>query len=654
MTTLSDGTAKFLGNRLAAEGIRTAVVVDDVFDTPALPDLRNEVFEFWNAVERDVDLRDQLEAFGISVESEADISEELVAKLWSRRGESNCLVDLANRTLFPTVLSDLKEAEDIAESLHSLGLEVARVGMDSPVPIPVPSLVFMDYVLGHPLDDGSQKRSARRAREYYDAAGSGVPKPFIILMSSRSNLGSQADRFRENADLLGGMFDFVTKADLNDPIRFTIKMGTWATNMTLRHRIQNLIDTLETTLHASTQQFMQRVKSLTIEDYAFVQTLSLQDDGHPLGDYIQWLLGYLLVNKVLEDNDRFMASKSAINEISFDSQPLNPLFPSTHLAETYSLAVAEQKLGDIDLHPRVKEKAMEETGGADPERADKTSPHEDIPLLRLGDLLVNNDDQSVYMIATPDCDLQFAPGTRRVPDGGESVLLIPGQLLPLRERRVRRGHILTELYLHKGEHYRIAWDRKRIITVPIGMFFEWCSTQGYSRPARIRLPYAVKIQQEVIARFSRVGMPVAPPMQEYIPVDFLAECIEGTWEPLVYPGESDVAVIHGVTSEPKFVVTPATVNHLVDTMLLLKDRYRGLVDSSQGHRKQQMRSKLSRLEGSLRQPENLMKMLEKRWKLPRRGKTRQLVSDAIGLHRTGDFSNGCGYGHVVCLNIVYD
>ena len=108
-------------------------------------------------------------------------------------------------------------------------------------------------------------------------------------------------------------------------------------------------------------------------------------------------------------------------------------------------------------------------------------------------------------------------------------MLVPGRLQPLQEP-VGRGQIQTELYFHAGQKCRIAWERKKIITVPLAKFLDWCTNKGYSRPARIRLPYAVKIQQEVIAGFSRVGMPVAPPLQDFVPVEVFSEAIDGTRE----------------------------------------------------------------------------------------------------------------------------
>ena len=659
--TLSNPTRNFLQARLDEAEIRTAVVVDDAFDTPTVASLQDEVINFWNPIEREDHLQKEMESFGISAESEDDIDDEAIAALWSKREESSPLIDHANGTLFENAKPAFDEVNRIVDSLQELGLKVKPIRSDCSDTTPAADLVFMDFYLD-PLDPTSSELSAYRAREIYDAAGEGNDKPFIVLMSSLSDVRLRADEFRDNSRLLGGLFDFISKSDLNDPTRFSIRLAIWLSNIPLRHKVQYFIETLDSTLHNRTQEFMQKARSLTIEDYAFMQALSLQDDGHPLGDYIEWLFSSLLVNKVLEENDRFTASKEEINSMSADSQPPSQLFPSTRLAEIYSIAIAEQGLVEIGRHPKVNTESREEGSDAGPDNAgESASPRESdssqdgLPILRLGDLLVHSKGQRVYMIATPDCDLQFAPEAGRVPQKGESVLLIPGLLRPLREP-IGRNQIQTELYLHDGEQCRIAWERKKIITVPVAKFLDWCTDKGYSRPARIRLPYAVKIQQEVIAGFSRVGMPVAPPLQDFVPVEVYCEGTDGTWEPLASALDPGVNVIYTDQGAPTFVLTPDALNDLLERLNTLIDRYGRLLqdDELEENRKRQLTSKLNRLKRCVEEPENIVPMLEERQRLPEPDGARQLMGDTIALHRNGNFSNGCRNSHVVCLNIVYD
>ena len=653
-------TRDFLKERLNRAEISIALVVDDAFDTPTVDRLQAELSDFWNLIERDDDLLEALKSLGVEAEFEDDLDDEALATLWANREDSSPLIDHANSTLFANAITSLDSVERIVGSLEELGLEVDRAGTDYSDPTPVTGLVFMDYYLGNPSDPTSSELSAIRAREIYDAPSESSNKPFIVLMSSLPEVGSQAERFREDSDLLGGLFDFVPRDDLNDPTRFALKMASWTSNMPLRHKIQNFVDTLDSTLCDRTQEFMRKAKSLTIEDYSFVQALSLQDDGHPLGDYMQWLLSSLLVNKVFEDNERFATSRNAVNKVSFDSSPPSQ-YPSLSLAEIYSIAIAEPNLADVQRHPRVDvaivdESSAEDPGSASGETSSGTSAvsQAELPLLRLGDLLVNGDQQKVYMVATPDCDLQFAPDAKRVLDPQNSVLLIPGRLQPL-SKTIGSDQIQTELYFHDGEQFRIVWDRKKILTIRVREFFGWCSREGFCRPARIRLPYAVKIQQEVITGLSRVGMPVAPPLQDFVPVEILAEAIDGLREFLGPPVEPGVNVLYTDQDDPKIVVTPTALDAILDSLNAVIARYEGFLQGeSDLNRQRRFTSKINRLNRLMDEPAKLATIVERKHDLPNSGEATPLVDHTIGIHRNARFPGRCSNNHVICLNFSYD
>ncbi|MDE0369272.1 MAG: hypothetical protein OXI84_03935 [bacterium] len=439
-----------------------------------------------------------------------------------------------------------------------------------------------------------------------------------------------------------------------------IKMACWAVNMPLRHEVQRFVEVLSSSVHDRAEAFMRRVRSLTIEDYAFLQSLSLQPDGHALGDYVHWLFGSLLVYDLLEDNEQFTAAKSKINELVAEAQPPNHLFPSTQLAEMYSIAIAEQGLGEIQHYPRIGGSVVPEEGdnglggvggGAAPDL--RITPVSQLPCLRLGDLLVNSDTDRVFMVATPDCDLQFAVGSERVPDEAESVLLIPGRLRTLGDDARSRDSMVTEPYLHKGERCRIVWDRKKIVTVPIYEFLDWSASEGYSRPARIRLPYAVKIQQEFVSRLSRVGIPVVPPIQYSVPVEVF-EGLDDTCKPLGRPMDLRVTVIRTGSGNYSFVVAPSGIKDLLDTLKKLIDKYTEVAASAGGRRYAQLTSKIGRLQRCLAEPERFALMLEERKELPKSGKAKELIGSTIGLHRGGVLGDRCRNRHVICLNMVDD
>ena len=143
-----------------------------------------------------------------------------------------------NRTLFENAKPAFEEVDQVVSSLRNLGLKVDTVGTDDSVP--VADLVFIDFYLD-PSDRTSSDLSAQRAREIYDATGEETNKPFIVLMSSIQDVESQADEFRDNSRLLGGLFRLrIPRPTLVDPTRFAIRLATWLSNMPLRHRVSAL------------------------------------------------------------------------------------------------------------------------------------------------------------------------------------------------------------------------------------------------------------------------------------------------------------------------------------------------------------------------------------------------------------------------------
>ena len=230
--TLSDQTVEFLRRRLDEAEMRTAVVVDDAFDTPTVSSLRDEMLTFWNRIEREKSLEDQLESYGILAESEDDMTDEEVETLWSRRDECGQFIAHVNATLFENAKPAFDEVDQIVESLRKLGLEVDPVGTDYVVQPPVADLVFLDFNLDRSARTSSEM-SAQRAREFYDSAEVSANKPFIILMSNLPEVNSQADTFRDDSDLLGGLFDFISKEDLNNSTRFALRVASWTSNTTL-------------------------------------------------------------------------------------------------------------------------------------------------------------------------------------------------------------------------------------------------------------------------------------------------------------------------------------------------------------------------------------------------------------------------------------
>ena len=627
--------------RLREAGVTRAIVADNLFGTPSVEELTDDIADFWNYVERAEGLLEELEAMGIGTSGVVDIDECAISKLWNGRDDGSKISKIAKERLFPQVLQGLGSLLAIVGSLEFLGLDVTKVGSELELDenLPPVNLVFLDYYWGAVTNTDSPKRAGVIAREVYNRHAAAQERPFTILMSSRPEVKNLAEEFRTDSDLLGGLFDFVLREELHDQSVLAFKLATWAAGMATRHKIQDFVETLGNTIHPKSDTFIQKVRSLTIEDYAYVQAISLRPDGHPLGDYMLWLFGSLLVNSVLESNEELVEKRKILDELSFASFLPSQKPPSPYLAEIYGLAVAEPARGEIETHP---------LDGA-------TEPEKRLPILRFGDLLIRDAISTIYMVATPDCDLAFAPDSKRKLDPGLSVILVPGRLQSLSDNETH-PHFRTDLFHYQGGQYRIYWEPQKVISKPVGQIRKWCKDCKYSRFARIRTPYAIRIQQEFTSGLGRVGTPVSPPIFEQVDMQLYCEGPGATWQIL---GESEVSgatVMHTRDDRTFVLISIEYVQKLQKQIAAVIEIYK---ENREGFktdnptRSQRYTNKIKRVGEFQIDPERLLSLVEGRWPIPDSEESIGLIPDTIGLHRNGDFSNGCPAGHLICLNILY-
>ena len=122
-------------------------------------------------------------------------------------------------------------------------------------------------------------------------------------MSSNDDVNRLAEEFREQSDIVGGMFYFVSKSDLTDPAGLLLNLDMLAMALPHGHLIQKFMDRIDNTIESKIEEivskFLTDIKRLNLDDYVYIQRLSLQADGHPLGDYLLWLysayFGHLLL-----------------------------------------------------------------------------------------------------------------------------------------------------------------------------------------------------------------------------------------------------------------------------------------------------------------------------------------------------------------------
>jgi hypothetical protein len=516
-----DGSEPILPKDFEIAGITRVAIIDDAFDPPPprVEDLpAGDIESFVQALASDPDLATAAELTGHDIASALDVTDSVVTDMWSLadyetvpgQPPAEPLAAACAKTLFGAYLERRQVVERLVGHLSGLGLKVQKLGTSDPVPgrraNERPQLVFLDFYLGTEQQKQSIQAAVAKAKELY-AACPRNEMPLIVLMSSDPNVVTLADTFRDDSGLLQGMFQCITKAQLDDEYERQLHMQAIARSLPAGRVVQSLTKGIERKIKVASRDFVEGIRGLSLDDYAYIQRLSLQEDGHPLGDYLFWLfstyMGQKLFGGALREDGRRLDSM-----VFQDALPAQRP-PSVMLAEIFKAALFELDVGPLRPHPRAGDIA-----------ATANLPKE--PYLSLGDVFIKDatEPREVLMIINAQCDLSFAPGADRRVASDRSVVFIPGELQPLSRPFAKAENTApaTELFEYGKRSYRILWRPKQVLTRPYGDVAAWLDSEGYKPVARLRLPYALEVQRAFTADLSRVGMPVAPPIFERVRV----------------------------------------------------------------------------------------------------------------------------------------
>ena len=201
------------------------------------------------------------------------------------------------------------------------------------------------------------------------------------------------------------------------------------------------------------------VRRLTLEDFALIQLLSLNADGHPLGDYLLWLAG-VYFKQQLGRGDGVQSSKEDVDRMVFAALPMTEWGPSDAFLSAYRAAMFADADSDIssNRYPALDEKAKVLSGNSS-----------SIVALHFGDLFVQEvtPRRRAYIVMTPECDLAFG-GSRPFPRE-HTVVLVPGNMIPGRPFTVSGENTARKELLHwKDEDWKIQWRVKEGSDCQIG------------------------------------------------------------------------------------------------------------------------------------------------------------------------------------------
>lgn len=501
MTTTDSTSTHPVAQRLRQAGITRVVVIDDAFNTPVLDDLGDEIEYFWAEIVREESALTELRGLKEGFESEDDIDEELISVLWARtvnEVQSSLLLPCKS-ILFSQQLENLADLEPLVDYLKKIDITPILRGTEDDLPDGQQRLFFLDFILtpdialpsseevetaiqefatGTPADPFIQE-SIDKAKQILDE----FDDAFIILMSSKTGVPQAKGRFRQETGLIEGMFDYIPKEQLAEERELSLKLGLSAASLPDRHDIQRFVDAFKASFTEASTDFINRIKSLSFEDYMYIYSFSLREEGQPLGDYMSWLYKSLLAHLV-HNNEQVMEAQDKLNKIDIEAYVPLKRVPSKQLVKMYSLAQTEPGTSSNETQ------------------------------LRLGDLYVNG-TKDVLLVINADCDLaRLPPISDNQGPNAPSILLHPGRLEPIEKpirKEVKENYKITNLFFLEGKRYRIVWDYEGIITQKFGDVKGWLDRNGYWRKERLITPHALQIQQHFAAKLTRVGMPVATP-----------------------------------------------------------------------------------------------------------------------------------------------
>lgn len=493
--------------------ISTVAIIDDAYlEHPTLADLRpmDGQKALWGAIDASDEVLTFLRQNGIELVAPEDVGEQQIEKLYELRSHNGALSAILNQFDHIQIQKRerLKALKDLLAELGHVPLEMKP--SDSLSPDALPDLIFLDYFLDPSGFESSlplAKSVGQNIRETFGQR----QKPYVVLLSNVSDIKAEnRSLFRDTADIVGGMFHFVPKAELQEHDTVILRLALMLRSITEGRKIQQFVEKYDQTIHTIAEDFRKTIRALSLEDYAYIQKMSLQGEGQPLGDYSLWLFGMYFSHLLGRSNPE---GRTLLDGMVFSYIP-DSLGPPSPDFVTFYQSVVSEPVDELGTHPRLSEEERARLGDKVP-----PDPH-------FGDLFFGPDG-AVLMIATAECDLAYAPepGSGRQFEPDQPGLLIRGDLDP--EANSPDSDAFTTDYVEvDGKNQRIVWSLKKFKTLEAGSLRNLAQDQ-FKRQRRLRMPFSHKVQQALTNDIERIGVPVAPPIVRTAGLDILYQAADG-------------------------------------------------------------------------------------------------------------------------------
>ncbi len=489
---------QYLKEMFQSKHISQVAIIDDAyFATPTrasfsgehLSELRIRI-QSWEEPNQD------FVALQLTIETDEDLTESHIGKLYAIRASS------------PEIQSWFRDYDNVQEQRRAqlrqletmlkeeLGCGVQTLSPADPLEATaLPQLIFIDYYLDPSDRPEDSLALAESIGERLAQNFAQITKPLVILMSSKEHITAiMKSQFRDRARLLGGMFYFIPKVELKPDPTLLLKLAILVRSLDEGHAIQEFVDAFAMELRGATEKFERKIRALSMEDYAYMQYLSLQGEGMPLGDYLLWLFGtyfgHLLFRSVPQQ-------RRELDRMRFEVIPESDVMPSSDFIDLYRNVVAEE-IDELGTHPRATPNPEETNQPPDP---------------HFGDVFVAENEKDALMVITAECDLMYAPEAeaKREHRPEQTVLMIPGEL---QEQSPANGHADATTYFvpFRDKTCQIIWRVKNIEAPNFAGLRAFLGEKKFHRRLRLRHPFATQIQAAFTNDLNRIGIPVPPPL----------------------------------------------------------------------------------------------------------------------------------------------
>ena len=475
---------------LERKGIRTVVIIDDVYDeAPRQDELSPENWSIFFDDLGEVDhglLADIFPEYTATGREDLQASDSFISVLWENRSKlgEKCV------TLFgeyeATNASERNRLDEIVKTLQGLGLTCTTMGRKLLADAKQADLVFVDLFLGFRQSEADMEGAVKRVSSLIE--GRFENPPLVVLMSRSSRLWEKRNEFRDQACLHASTFRVISKNDLATEGNLATLLTRLASHYEDAKRVAGFVHAWDKGLTAARDRFVRILRRLDLVDLAQLKSLLLDFEGEALGEYLLDMSDRVLQYEI-EADEPTMAAANELSKIDLSK------YPAPHLA------------GLPDLQDLVHRMVFQH------EKRLQLSENGETFQVLFGDVYLlatqppDKWPKKVCLVVTSTCDLVRA-------DDQVSALLLPGELrrLTAADWSYQSGVVRTSIFIADGVGRTwIKWDLKNRHTSTINEIIRKVKDGELKRIGRVRDLYAIEIQQKLLAEMGRIGKPANPP-----------------------------------------------------------------------------------------------------------------------------------------------